>query len=294
VSNGIVGISVALVLFSLCMGYLRSSTTYGYAGTVGVFTAAVVALGPIGDPSYALSRISQTMIGILVFITVWTFIWPQSASDLMQQNVHCAVADIKEWLITEFSLPPQDDNKDYDPKSSLRPLSANGATSTPQPAAVVFHPTVAVVVTRIGLRDVRFWTPTITQSVPTIVQSVPIFGQFAAPEPTASASPRDSHVTVEVGHPVKAGSLPQSLPSAPVRPLTRAREENSGQDWKVVCVAMRGIAPKLQASLSLQAALLVQADAEPDLWRVPFPCATYRKILALENRVFRHCLDIDR
>lgn len=90
--NSKVGLTTALVAWVTCNAFIRYSSPFGYAGLVAAFTAPIIVLGygsaEDGYEDFALSRITQTCVGILCFIAVEMVLWPERAVKLVHKELH--------------------------------------------------------------------------------------------------------------------------------------------------------------------------------------------------------------
>jgi len=87
-----------LSLWALVGGYVRTGTTHVYAASVAVFTSVVIAIGIDKDYGrYALARIEMTICGIIIMLSVMSFVWPERAekdtlkriANVLKESVLC-------------------------------------------------------------------------------------------------------------------------------------------------------------------------------------------------------------
>ena len=107
---------------------MRSHKTYGYAGGVAAFTSVVLLLGykcalplsptlcrlavvctcnsPAQLPAseYALGRITQTSVGIVVYLLVSNLLFPDRASVLLRQQMLFTLETSKQWYADRLQL----------------------------------------------------------------------------------------------------------------------------------------------------------------------------------------------
>eukprot|EP00850_Spirogloea_muscicola_P016339 SM000132S26854 [mRNA] locus=s132:9162:16854:+ [translate_table: standard] len=92
----------ALVPWVIVASFVRHSSSYGYAGVVAAFTAAVIMLGyqqsGQGVDTYSLGRITETFIGVLCFVVVEGVVWPSRAVVLVRASVVSCLQDCRDCV----------------------------------------------------------------------------------------------------------------------------------------------------------------------------------------------------
>eukprot|EP00850_Spirogloea_muscicola_P007168 SM000035S13148 [mRNA] locus=s35:804598:812175:+ [translate_table: standard] len=92
----------ALVPWVIVASFVRHSSSYGYAGVVAAFTAAVIMLGyqqsGQGVDTYSLGRITETFIGVLCFVVVEGVVWPSRAVVLVRDSVVSCLQDCRDCV----------------------------------------------------------------------------------------------------------------------------------------------------------------------------------------------------
>lgn len=90
-----VGTAALLTLWVAAMQYLRAEVRTSYLAIVAAFTAVIVAIGSAGTAtaasSLALIRIEQTVVGIVVWLVVSTFVFPVSARGVAKAKTVAAL-----------------------------------------------------------------------------------------------------------------------------------------------------------------------------------------------------------
>eukprot|EP00850_Spirogloea_muscicola_P022569 SM000301S11772 [mRNA] locus=s301:107010:114676:- [translate_table: standard] len=92
----------ALVPWVIVASFVRHSSSYGYAGVVAAFTAAVIMLGyqqsGQGVDTYSLGRITETFIGVLCFVVVEGLVWPSRAVVLVRASMVSCLQDCRDCV----------------------------------------------------------------------------------------------------------------------------------------------------------------------------------------------------
>jgi len=73
-------------------GFVRNHRYYGYFGVISSISTILIVLGHVAKPLvdinvYAVSRVQQNLLGIIVCLVVNTFIWPITASQSIRDQV---------------------------------------------------------------------------------------------------------------------------------------------------------------------------------------------------------------
>lgn len=97
VADNIFWIFLVLIPWIFLFGYLRLYPKWGYTAVVAAFTPILVTLGqlPYGDRlpagNYALLRIEENFVAILIAIVLTMSIFPVFAIDLLKENIQSKI-----------------------------------------------------------------------------------------------------------------------------------------------------------------------------------------------------------
>ncbi|GMH26428.1 hypothetical protein Nepgr_028271 [Nepenthes gracilis] len=94
--------------------FLRHSKMYGEAGSISAVVAALLILGRRGygtATEFALSRTTETCIGLLCFVLVEVLLHPERAATLSKRQLSQCFGTIKEFMETAIALPSMEEEK---------------------------------------------------------------------------------------------------------------------------------------------------------------------------------------